>query len=170
MCRVTLMFGIFGGMDEEVKRKVEDSCFSQQQVCGHLSLNETVGRGFMANFGNLSPNMIRKCCYPSFFIQPHSVLPVSSVFFSSPLPYVAWFHIRHFRLSSLFCLIPILVHINIFSFPTWLQQQFQRCQENTASLPLHPRPTTASSALQNGLSWWRQAQSQNINLYSAELG
>lgn len=70
MCRVTLMFGIFGGMDEEVKRKVEDSCFSQQQVCGHLSLNETVGRGFMANFGNLSPNTIRKCCYPSFLYSP----------------------------------------------------------------------------------------------------
>lgn len=86
--------GPVGGTGEEGMRKVRDSCCSQLQVHGHLSLNGAVRRGLMANFGNLSPNTshIRKHPSPSFFIQPHSVLPASSPFFSSLSMYVAWFH------------------------------------------------------------------------------
>ena len=72
MCRVTLMLGMCGGTEEEGMRKMGDSCCSQLQVRGCLSLNGAIRRGLMANFRHLSPNTshIRKQPSPSSLYSP----------------------------------------------------------------------------------------------------
>lgn len=98
-----LYVGCMWGTGWEGMREMGDSCCSQLQVCGHLSLNGAVRRGLIAFFGNSSPDTPHVRKHPSPYSLCSSTQCCLCLPFAPHLPLMQLgFNTRRFRHSPLF--------------------------------------------------------------------